>query len=50
MYLEQVKSAGLKVFLWTVNDPKDALEWRDKVDGIVTDNVEEIIKALNRQK
>jgi len=50
MYLEQVKSAGLKVFLWTVNDPKDALEWRDKVDGIVTDNVEEIIKALSNQK
>lgn len=46
MYLKQARNAGLKIYLWTVNDPRDAKEWSSSVDGVITDNVEEIVKAL----
>ncbi|AFA39849.1 Glycerophosphoryl diester phosphodiesterase [Pyrobaculum oguniense TE7] len=41
---------GLYVVVWTVNDPATAAElWKRGVDGIATDDVEAILKALGRK-
>lgn len=41
---------GLYVVAWTVNDPATAAElWRRGVDGIATDDVETILRALGRK-
>ncbi|MEM1641907.1 MAG: glycerophosphodiester phosphodiesterase family protein [Candidatus Aenigmatarchaeota archaeon] len=45
-YARMVKSAGLKIYVWTVNDPEEAREWAKHVDGFITDNVEALVKAL----
>lgn len=47
-YLKLARSTGLKVYTWTVNDVKDAVEWREDVDGIVTDYVEDVVKAVKK--
>lgn len=39
------KEKGLKIFLWTVNDPKYLHTFKGLYDGIITDEVEKIVEA-----
>ncbi|WP_169925187.1 glycerophosphodiester phosphodiesterase family protein [Petrotoga mexicana] len=43
--LHKWKEKGLKIFLWTVNDPKDLHTFKDLYDGIITDEVEKIVEV-----
>ncbi|MGC9182185.1 glycerophosphodiester phosphodiesterase family protein [Thermogladius sp.] len=45
-YLEKARRAGLKVYVWTVNDPQQALKWAPHCDAIITDEVEKVGRAL----
>jgi len=45
--LYELMSAGKKILVWTVNDPKVALRFRDlPVDGIITDETELLCRTL----
>lgn len=43
--LHKLKEKGLKIFLWTVNDPKDLHTFKGLYDGIITDEVEKIVEV-----
>ena len=46
-FAEAVKSAGLKLYVWTVDDPADAIRLADlKVDGITTNRPEWLRERL----
>jgi len=50
-FVERVKAAGLKLYVWTVNDPEEALRLvKLGVDGITTDNPRFILQVLNKRK
>jgi|SRR5215471_8586815 len=45
--LYELMSAGKKILVWTVNEPKVALRFRDlPVDGIITDETELLCRTL----
>jgi len=44
-FLHKWKGKGLKIFLWTVNDPKDLHTFKSLYDGIITDEVEKIVEV-----
>jgi len=44
-FLHKWKEKGLKIFLWTVNDPKDLHTFKGLYDGIITDEVEKIVEV-----
>lgn len=46
--VKQVKDRRAKVFIWTVNDARDAVEMSEIADGIITDNVEAVLEALRK--
>jgi len=46
--LQKWKEKGFKIFLWTVNDPKDLQIFRGLYDGIITDEVKKIVQAKNK--
>jgi glycerophosphoryl diester phosphodiesterase len=49
--VEEVHSAGRKLFSWTVNDPKEMLRLADwGVDGIISDNTELLVQTLREPK
>ncbi len=43
--LHKWKEKGLKIFLWTVNDPKYLHTFKGLYDGIITDEVEKIVEV-----
>jgi len=43
--LHKWKEKGFKIFLWTVNDPKDLHTFKGLYDGVITDEVEKIVEA-----
>ncbi len=44
-YIESLKSSGLRVYVWTINDPERAEYYRSiGVDGVITDRIEEMRK------
>lgn len=48
-YIRQARDRGARIFVWTVNDPRDAAELSEIADGIITDNVEAILVALGKR-
>jgi glycerophosphoryl diester phosphodiesterase len=45
--LQEVHSAGRKIFVWTVNSKKEMLRFVDLgVDGIISDNTELLVRTL----
>lgn len=47
--VEEIRAAGLKALVWTVNDPAEARRFAElKLDGITTDDPVSIQRALNR--
>jgi glycerophosphoryl diester phosphodiesterase len=50
-FVGKVKSAGLKLYVWTVNDPAEARRLcRAGIDGITTDRPEWLRKKLHQQE
>ncbi|RAO99203.1 hypothetical protein PW5551_05235 [Petrotoga sp. 9PW.55.5.1] len=47
-FLKKWKSKGVRIFLWTVNDPTDLYRFKGFYDGIITDEVELIVKERER--
>lgn len=48
-YVQQIKSEGLGMYVWTVDDPKTGKRLADMgVDGITTNKPAEMLKALGR--
>jgi len=49
-HLRRIRSAGLKLYVWTVNEPDKARGlWSLPVDGITTDAPERLLEALPRR-
>lgn len=49
-YLRSLKLVGLKVALWTLNDPRDLDLFQGLYDIVITDDVEKILKSLRRSQ
>jgi glycerophosphoryl diester phosphodiesterase len=46
-WIKELKRAGKKILVWTVNDPKDMLRWRDMgVDGVISDDAASLSRTL----
>lgn len=49
--VEEVHSAGLKIFVWTVNTKKEMLRLADSgVDGIISDDTELLVRTLKMSR
>jgi glycerophosphoryl diester phosphodiesterase len=47
MLVQDVQNAGLKIFVWTVNDAQTMLRLADwAVDGVIADNTELLVRTL----
>ncbi len=45
--VQELHSAGRKIFVWTVNSKKEMLRLADLgVDGIISDNTELLVRTL----
>lgn len=42
--LHQARSLGLRIYVWTVNNLSDALEWIELVDAYITDDVTALLE------
>ena len=46
--VQELRGAGRKVFVWTVNDPERMVLFRDlRIDGIISDDPERLRRALS---
>jgi glycerophosphoryl diester phosphodiesterase len=49
--VQRVQSAGLKILVWTVNDPQAMLRFAGwGVDGIISDETELLVRTLRRSR
>ncbi|UYO99344.1 glycerophosphodiester phosphodiesterase family protein [Oceanotoga sp. DSM 15011] len=46
-FLRKWRKSGMKIYLWTLNDPKDLKTFKGLYDGIITDEVELIIDSFD---
>jgi glycerophosphoryl diester phosphodiesterase len=47
--VQELRDAGQKIFVWTVNSKKEMLRLADlEVDGIISDNTELLVRTLRR--
>jgi len=48
--LRKWKDAGLKIYLWTLNNPQDLYDLEGFYDCVITDEVELIVTERKRMK
>ncbi|MDO7976627.1 glycerophosphodiester phosphodiesterase family protein [Oceanotoga teriensis] len=46
-FLRKWRKSGMKIYLWTLNNPKDLKTFKGLYDGIITDEVELIIDSFD---